>query len=181
MHTLLEVSGPPAQIRASFPEDLPRLVDVDLSTDGETTVLQLRYEPTEFNRRLLEPHRRYGVAVEYPMEFLGRSRPSLRVSVVGSEADVQNLVGDLRARVDLSVENVTNYRPSTNQWFDALTDRQKEVLLTAYERGYYDTPRRATYEDIAAELDCSASSVGQILRRTEAALVSATLADRPVA
>lgn len=178
VNTLLEVAGTPAQIRASVPDDLPRLVDRELSTDGETTMLQLRYEPTDHNRRFLEPFRTYGVIVQYPMVYVDPQRSTVRVTIVGPDEDVQRVVGDVRAIANLEVEHVTNYSPAVSHQFDDLTDRQKEVLLTAYEQGYYDTPREATYEDIADELDCSASSVGQILRRTESALVAATVTDR---
>ncbi|ARS91829.1 bacterio-opsin activator [Natrarchaeobaculum aegyptiacum] len=178
VNTLLEVSGTPTQIRACFPTELPRLIDRELSTDGETTMLQLRYEPTEHNRRFLEPFRTYGVIVQYPMVYVEPLRSVLRVTIFGPDDEVQRFVGDMRELATLEVEQVTNYSPAVSHQFDDLTDRQKEVLLTAYEQGYYDTPREATYEDIAAELDCSASSVGQILRRTESALVSATVSDR---
>jgi predicted DNA binding protein len=36
---------------------------------------------------------------------------------------------------------------------DELTTRQREVLETAYEMGYFEYPRNATAEEVAAELD----------------------------
>jgi len=59
---------------------------------------------------------------------------------------------------------------------DGLTDRQYEALRTAYELGYFDIPRHASLEDIAVELDISASSVSERLRRAQTQLIQETVA-----
>jgi hypothetical protein len=59
---------------------------------------------------------------------------------------------------------------------DGLTDRQREALRIAYERGYFDIPRRASLEDVAAELDISASAASERLRRAQTQLIEETVA-----
>jgi hypothetical protein len=59
---------------------------------------------------------------------------------------------------------------------DGLTDRQREALRIAYELGYFEIPRRATLEDVAAELDISASSASERLRRAQTQLIEETVA-----
>ncbi len=59
---------------------------------------------------------------------------------------------------------------------DGLTDRQREALRTAYELGYFAIPRRASLEDVARELDISASSVSERLRRAQTQLIEETVA-----
>ena len=59
---------------------------------------------------------------------------------------------------------------------DGLTDRQDEALRIAYERGYFDIPRGASLEDVAAELDVSPSSVSERLRRAQTRLIEETVA-----
>lgn len=59
---------------------------------------------------------------------------------------------------------------------DGLTDQQYEALRIAYERGYFDIPRHASLEDIAAELEISASSVSERLRRAQTELIEETVA-----
>ncbi|OLZ39885.1 hypothetical protein A6E15_02320 [Natrinema saccharevitans] len=49
------------------------------------------------------------------------------------------------------------------------------MLRVAVEEGYYEEPRKVTYGDIAARLDCSAGTVGQHLRRIEARLMSSLI------
>lgn len=44
-----------------------------------------------------------------------------------------------------------------------LTDRQREVLRTAYRMGYFDRPRGANASEVAAELDISASTFAEHL------------------
>ena len=59
---------------------------------------------------------------------------------------------------------------------DGLTDRQHEALRTAYELGYFNIPRHASLEEVAAELDISASSVSERLRRAHTQLIQETVA-----
>lgn len=175
----LEVTGEVSAIRRSFDEDLPRLVHCEINRTDRTAMVQLRYRPTEFNRAILEPHRNHAVFIEYPMEFVDPMRSSLEVTVAGPSEDVQQLVAETRDLTDLTVETVSEYDHTASRQLYELTARQREVLSTAYECGYYEVPREATYEDIALKLDCSASSVGQTLRRIESRLVTVTVANRP--
>ena len=59
---------------------------------------------------------------------------------------------------------------------EGLTDRQREALRTAYELGHFDIPRRASLEDVAAELGISASSVSERLRRAQVQLIEENVA-----
>jgi len=59
---------------------------------------------------------------------------------------------------------------------DGLTDRQHEALRIAYELGYFDIPRQASLEDVAAELDIAPSSVSERLRRAQTQLIEETVA-----
>ncbi|WP_247731101.1 helix-turn-helix domain-containing protein [Halovivax limisalsi] len=57
-----------------------------------------------------------------------------------------------------------------------LTPAQREVLETALELGYFDVPREAQIDDLAAALDISTNSVSERLRRATKALTSNTIA-----
>lgn len=46
-----------------------------------------------------------------------------------------------------------------------LTEKQREALNIAYRRGYFNTPREATLEDIAEELGISRQALASRLRR----------------
>ncbi|KDE59781.1 DNA-binding protein [Halostagnicola sp. A56] len=59
---------------------------------------------------------------------------------------------------------------------DGLTDPQREALRTAYEMGYFQIPRVASLEAVAAELEISPSSLSERLRRAQTHLIETTVA-----
>ncbi|MDS0221844.1 helix-turn-helix domain-containing protein [Haloarcula sp. S1AR25-5A] len=59
---------------------------------------------------------------------------------------------------------------------NGLTDRQLEAMRTAYELGYFEIPRRTSLETVARELDISASSLSERLRRAQTQLIQETVA-----
>jgi len=59
---------------------------------------------------------------------------------------------------------------------ERLTDRQREVLLTAVEAGYYEWPREVSGEELAERLDLSGATLHEHLRRAESALVTTLFA-----
>lgn len=54
-----------------------------------------------------------------------------------------------------------------------LSPRQQEILATAVEAGYYDSPRSCGIEDLAAMDSANTSTVGEHLRRSEAKILNA--------
>ena len=57
---------------------------------------------------------------------------------------------------------------------EAMTENQRDVLLTAYGGGYFEVPRRCTQHDVAAELGVSPNAVSQQVRRATKRLLEAT-------
>jgi predicted DNA binding protein len=64
----------------------------------------------------------------------------------------------------------------TGKGYD-LTDRQRETLVLAYQRGYFESPRAVTLDTLAGELGVSGQAVGARLRRGLANLVASTLVE----
>lgn len=56
-----------------------------------------------------------------------------------------------------------------------LTDTQREALVLAYEKGYFDSPRVASLADVAADLGITQQSLSSRLRRGHRRLIGATL------
>lgn len=56
-----------------------------------------------------------------------------------------------------------------------ITPEQREALVLAAARGYFDVPRETTLADLADELDITHQSLSERLRRGEKALVTNTL------
>lgn len=58
-----------------------------------------------------------------------------------------------------------------------LSRRQLDALRTAFEAGYFDVPRNATLDDLAAELGVSDNAVSERLRRGMRSVLAATLVE----
>jgi hypothetical protein len=58
---------------------------------------------------------------------------------------------------------------------DRLTDRQREVIATAYRMGYFDYPRRSNASEVAAELDIAPSTFTEHLTAAQSKLLDAVL------
>lgn len=56
-----------------------------------------------------------------------------------------------------------------------LTDGQKKALILGYSRGHFDSPRKATQEDLAEELGITRQAVSSRLQRGIRRLVASTL------
>lgn len=58
-----------------------------------------------------------------------------------------------------------------------LTPRQRDLVLTAVEAGYYDTPRDCTLTELATAADVAKSTASETLHRAEGAIVRAFVGD----
>lgn len=79
---------------------------------------------------------------------------------------------------DVSVDLVQLHEavdPDRDDQF-GLTPPQRELVVAAYESGYFDVPRGTTLVELSDELGISDSAVSQRLRRGLASLVDSTLA-----
>ncbi|SEK48477.1 helix-turn-helix domain-containing protein [Haloferax larsenii] len=77
--------------------------------------------------------------------------------------------------VEMSVHRI--YRgDTTDQNGYGLSPKQRQVLSLAAKRGYFEVPREVSLTELADELDISAQSTSERLRRGVDQLVSATLA-----
>jgi len=102
-----------------------------------------------------------------------------RVSMVVSNVDsLQEVLESLNAQ-DATIQpasNGTNATSDSHLSIDlgTMTATQWETLERAYERGYYDQPRKVTLADLAEEFDVTKSAISQRLRGAEGTLVAAT-------
>ncbi|WP_114576658.1 helix-turn-helix domain-containing protein [Saliphagus sp. LR7] len=57
-----------------------------------------------------------------------------------------------------------------------LTENQYEMMIAAFDGGYYDIPRGAALEELANEFDVSHQAASECLRRAHTSLVENTIA-----
>ncbi len=96
---------------------------------------------------------------------------SLRLRLRFPDDESVTWFGELCSEDDLSMTPVRIFRPAEERRESALTEQQRETLLTAHRLGYFDVPRRATLLDIADELDVSDQAVSERIRRGVGRLV----------
>lgn len=100
--------------------------------------------------------------------------------------ELQAIIGELRENfptLDIKrfIRSPSAGRPHDSVFVDRgqLTDRQLEIVTTAYEMGYFDRPREANATEIAAALDISPSTFAEHLSAAQRKLLSEILdADR---
>lgn len=169
---LYELEGQVDHLEATF-DDHPAMIEYTVSRLGDTVYSHSRTRPTETIRELLSIQRHYGTIVDTPIEYTGRG--GFRVTSVGDLDTLRAAVDEFPDEVDIVFENTGEYIPERNRPFMQLTRRQREVVTTAAEMGYYDDPRQCTYEDVGDALDISAETVGEHLRKAEATFVEMTI------
>ncbi len=61
---------------------------------------------------------------------------------------------------------------------EALTRRQEEILRVAFERGYFDYPKRVNIRDLAAAFHVSISTISEILRKGQTKVFAAYFGEK---
>lgn len=137
---------------------------------GNEALLQVEAE----NPVLLEPVSRAGVPLKTPFSV---SEGNVIWEIAASQAKLSELGARLEALgVTYDVSSIRGLEEQRTE--SLLTDRQEEVLLAAFEAGYYDTPREATLTDVAEEVDVTKATCSDILHRAEGKIVGSFISDR---
>ncbi len=120
-----------------------------------------------------------GVAA--PMdELVGTCDPDVddrgaTLSLVGPQAAIADTIDGYRAEgVTPELRRLAGYEGKPSP-LDRLTDRQREVIQTAFDMGYYEVPRDVSTGDVAEALSLDASTVAEHLQRAERNLLAVHL------
>lgn len=167
--TLFEHRGNPDRLATILDEE-DSVVKYNVAEVEEGIQAYVHSYPTETGSKLLRLMQEHEFVVDTPLRF--NPQGALRVSVIGDEETVQRALNDIPEGVRVELERLSDYEPEQRYLTSMLTDRQQEILDAAVSLGYYEVPRRATHEDIAAELDLSTTTVGEHLRKIEARMLS---------
>lgn len=100
---------------------------------------------------------------------------SATMSLVGPQETISGTISEYEAAgISPDLRKFGSYE-GREEPVDSLTDRQREVIRTAFDLGYYEVPREASTEDVAAELDLDPSTVAEHLQRAERNVLSRVL------
>lgn len=136
------------------------VVTVDLLYTDETVAL-VQLETS--NPFMLVPAWRAGVPLRLPFEI----RDGVATWELTTSSDRLAALGDQLDGLDISY-TIDHVREIGSTRADQLlTDRQQEVLTTAIQRGYYETPREMTLTELADVLGVAKASCSDVLHRAE--------------
>lgn len=93
-------------------------------------------------------------------------------------ADDHGTVSSLVRRLEKAGCEVTLGRLKEVEDEEALTRRQEEILRAAFERGYFDYPKRVSIRDLAAMFHVSISTISEILRKGQTKVFAAYFAEK---
>jgi len=160
---------------AAGTEETPGVQSVDVTAVGEErayATLVMHSPETPLFDRIHELGNDVGFVVRTPFVYRDGA---MYGRAVGDPAALQRALENVPAEMDVDVEAVGEFRGGADAPESALSARQREALEAARELGYYDHPRGATHEDVAAELDCGPATASDHLQKAEAKVVEAVL------
>lgn len=149
---------------------VPHLESYNVSPADEAGFFVFLQERLDADDPLVVAFQREDLIVVPPVEF--RSDRTIRMSLVGGPGDLQAALDALPRGVTPDVKFVGDFTTSVG---DRLTERQCEAVDAAWDVGYYELPREAGIETVAAELNCAISTASELLRRAESRLVADAL------
>lgn len=117
------------------------------------------------------PHHELGVS----NQGITLTDHGFEISLVGPQESITQIVDEsTEAGVSMELCALSDYRGSRDV-LDSLTDRQHEIVRTAYEMGYYEVPKAVSMAAVAAELELDPSTVSEHLQRAERNLLGHVL------
>ena len=114
-----------------------------------------------------------GIEQGYLFPPVGIQDGRIRFSIFGSSEQIQKSLEKV-ASIGLryKIVSLTDAKFSPNSPLAKLTEKQREVIITAYKLGYYDIPRKINSETLAKKLNIGNATLGEHLRKAERRLLT---------
>lgn len=101
-----------------------------------------------------------------------------RVTFLGGYKEVRSLLAMIRKmRVRYKIVQLVEANSSRSSPLDCLTDRQRRVITSAYELGYYDVPKKINTTGLAEKLGIRGSTLAMHRIKAEHRLLAEILKD----
>lgn len=103
----------------------------------------------------------------------------LEITLIAPQSLIEEINSFLvESNVSCEVLSIGDYDGVSEGPIDSLSLQQREILLYAYQQGYYSIPRKRTLSDLADDLELDDSTISEILRRAENNTFSQMLENR---
>ncbi|ELZ02780.1 helix-turn-helix domain-containing protein [Natrialba asiatica] len=133
--------------------------------DDDSFYLYLCQETREEDIRWREAFTTLNLVVVPPIVY--DSTAAFAMTIVGTGENLQAMIDGLPDEIDVTVRQIGEYNRRYAPLTGDLTDRQLEAVATAADIGYFDVPRDAGVDDVAAELDCASSTAATLLQKAQ--------------
>jgi predicted DNA binding protein len=168
--SLFYIDGPREPFLSSMDDRADAdIVESSAPLEDNGFYLFVREELDDESRQLIQAYTDEDVVICPPVVY--DTDETMRISVVGTKHAIQGALDRTRDVGEISVTHIRSGAVGFGFGYDGFTDRQREVVASAVDVGYYEEPREATIEDVAAELGCAMSTAAEHLRKAERALV----------
>ena len=143
-------------------EDVPETRNLEvLGQEGQTALVQ--FETTE--PTLLFPIVGSGIPLEMPFEL---QNGEAMWEIKSSQERLSQLGEELSAlQIQYTVDEISHHLETKS----LLTERQFALLETAYELGYYESPRSATLTEVSEAAGIAKSTCSETLQRAEGKVI----------
>ncbi len=116
------------------------------------------------------------VGTEVYFDLIEFKDKKLKVSFMGNARQVKELLDLLeKGKIQYRIVSITDAKVALRSPLDCLTEKQRRVLVTAFELGYYDLPRKISSQDLAEKLNLQSPTLVEHRRKAERRLLAAIL------
>jgi DNA-binding transcriptional ArsR family regulator len=164
-------SGDPRDIRSSG--SITEVQPLYREKDG-SFVVYMRGKPLRWVMDDLGPI--VGKSGVYMYGLFKLQEDKLTVSYLGNKKQVGDFLKSLLiAEINHKILSLTDARFSPDSPLYSLTEKQRRILISAFKLGYFEIPRKISFEKLSSQLDLGRSTISEHLRKAETRLISAVL------
>jgi hypothetical protein len=101
------------------------------------------------------------------------SNGKIKFAFIGNQKQVREIIAGVEKRgLDYKVISLTDADFPTNSPLNRLTQKQRDILVSAFNLGYYDVPRKINSDKLADHFGLKSATVVEHLRKAEKRLIS---------
>ncbi|MAH99104.1 MAG: hypothetical protein CMA12_07175 [Euryarchaeota archaeon] len=105
------------------------------------------------------------------------SESGLEIRIFGLSDSIRSFLGLINNVMPPDIVSVNTIKDENSNEFDFLTEKQKEALVLAVNRGYYDIDSDVTLKQLSDELGIARSTFGEHLKRAESGVLKMVASD----
>ncbi len=103
----------------------------------------------------------------------------IKMTYLGTAKQIKEILDTIRQHgVRYKIISLTDAQFSLNSPLNGLTEKQRKVLITAFNLGYYSLPRRINTEQLAKKLNLHKSALQVHRRKAEMKLIAEVLKEQ---